>query len=457
MKKLLMLSSILLVALTLVGCKPEEEEEVCTNNAANGTLYEFDKNQTEITEIKVWIDDEDYATALIDAFELLYPDIKVELDLIGAVETRQRLEIYSGSDYAADVVVFPHDHIGAALNSNLLYPFPASQRDDLIDRMVGSAIGTATSCYDPDNNAAVECDGVFESRLFGAPLSGESVALFYNKTLLQEIHDTDVPEATFEEMLISAAAYNQIDDPLTTDVDEAQLYFAGRPTDAYFMHFAATAHGYDLFGADHLDKTLVNFDSQEMIDALTWIQDELAPVSLYNAATLDANYQTMFEEGKLVYMINGPWAITSIIEAATNNSFEFGITKIPTIDGVQPITFSGVQIAAVYKGSDEPTAAFKFVEFMTSDAGLAIMYETTNKLPALKDVSTVEGVATDVYLSGISAQLAYSHPMPIIPEMGYFWSNASSMYEAAWNDTKTPAEAAEIAQTGFETQAELVD
>jgi len=452
-----MLSSILLVALTLVGCKPEEVEEPCTNNAADGVLYEFDKNQTDITEIKVWLDDEDYATALIDAFELLYPDIKVEVDLFGSSDIRQRLEIYSGSDYAADVVVFPHDHIGAALNSNLLYPFPDSQREDLIDRMVGSAIGTATSCYDEANNAAVECDGVFPSKLFGAPLSGESVALFYNKTLLQEINGTDVPEATFEEILISAAAYNTIDDPLTTEVDEAQLYFAGRPTDAYFMHFAATAFGYDIFGEDHLDKTLVNFDSPEMINALTWIQDELAPVSLYNAGTLDSNYQTMFEEGKLVYMINGPWAIPAIIEAAGNNSFEFGVTKIPTINGVQPVTFSGVQIAAVYKGSSEPTAAFKFVEFMTSDEGLAIMYAQANKLPALKDVSTVTGVATDAYLSGISAQLAYSHPMPLIPEMGYFWSNASSMYEAAWNNTKTPAEAAAIAQEGFETQAELVD
>ncbi|MCK5761685.1 MAG: maltose ABC transporter substrate-binding protein, partial [Candidatus Izimaplasma sp.] len=62
-------------------------------------------------------------------------------------------------------------------------------------------------------------------------------------------------------------------------------------------------------------------------------------------------------------------------------------------------------------------------------------------------------VATDEYLSGISAQLAFSHPMPIIPEMGYFWGNAGSMYSDAWNGTKTPAEAALIAQTGFDEQA----
>ena len=92
---------------------------------------------------------------------------------------------------------------------------------------------------------------------------------------------------------------------------------------------------------------------------------------------------------------------------------------------------------------------------MTSNEGLAIMYAATNKLPALKDVSTVAGVAADEYLSGISAQLAFSHPMPIIPEMGNFWSNAGTMYSSAWNGTATPQEAADTAQEGFDSQVGL--
>ena len=463
MKKLLMLSSILLVALTLVGCKPEEVE-VCTNNAADGVLYEFDKNQTEVVTIKVWLDDEAYATALIDAFEDLYPDIHVDWEEVGSVDTRQRLETYSGSKYAADVVVFPHDHIGAALNSNLLYPFPDSQREDLIDRMVSSAILTATSCYDSVNNIAVECGGAFESELFGAPLSGESVALFYNETLLNEIDDTlTYPQATWEDIMTSALAYNtaQIaDDPDTTEVDESvdqKLYFAIDVGNAYDIHFVATAFGFDLFGEDHLDKNNANLGSDEMIDALTWMRETMSPATLgLNSSALsgESNRQ-LFESGELAYIIDGPWSIQRYKEASETNSFDWGVAKIPTIDGVQPITFSGVQIAAVSKGTHEPTAAFKFVEFMTSDAGLAIMYAETNKLPALQDVSTVTGVASDVYLSGISAQLAYSHPMPIIPEMGYFWSNAGTMYGSAWNGTATPADAAATAQTGFESQANL--
>ena len=477
MKKLLLLMSVLLIGVTLSACDggddtPDPIDEVCTNRAAEGTLYEFDKNQTSITEIKVWLDDEAYATALITAFEDMYPDIKVEWEEVGAVDTRQRLETYSGSAFAADVVVFPHDHIGAALASNLLYPFPQTQRDDLESRMVGSAISTATSCYDNVNNTAVACDGTFESELFGAPLSGESVALFYNKTLLNDIDDTKTyPEATWEEIITSALAYNAIDDPATTEIDEAQSYFRLDVGNAYDMHFAATSFGFELFGADHLNEETANLGSQNMIDALTWLNGTLRPaLNDYNSTTLDGeSNRVAFEEGELPYIIDGPWSIQRYKDAAIDDNgtpddtsdditlFEFGVAKIPTINGVQPVTFSGVQIAAVYKGTQEPTASFKFVEFMTSEAGLAIMYAETGKLPALEDVSVLPGVAADEYLTGISQQLAYSHPMPIIPEMGYFWGNAGSMYSSAWNGTATAIDAAATAQAGFDAQAGIND
>lgn len=441
-------------------CVDEEEECITAEYAALGVLYEFDKDQVETVEITVWLDNPDYATPLIAEFEAQNPGIKVNFFEVGAVDTRQRLETYSGTEFVADVVVFPHDHIGAALESNLLYPFNDTQRADLESRMIDSAIGTATSCYDSATNSAVECDGTFESELFGAPLSGESVALFYNKTLLEANDALKIyPEATWEEIIASATAYNMIDDPATTDVDESRLYFGLDVGNAYDVHFIGTAFGFELFGADHLDKTMANLGSQAMIDALTWMNEDLRPAANnFNAASLggDPNRQA-FESGELAYIIDGPWSIQRYIDAAELNDFEFGVARIPTIGGVQPVTFSGVQIAAVYKGTSEPTAAFKFVEFMTSNEGLAIMYSTTNKLPALKDVSTVAGVADDAYLSGISAQLAFSHPMPIIPEMGYFWSNAGSMYSRAWNGTVTPAEAAAEAQSGFEAQAEITN
>ncbi|MFH5882340.1 extracellular solute-binding protein [Liberiplasma polymorphum] len=442
-KRIALLTTLVLVAFTTIACAQQVE----------GTEYNFDQDQVSVETIRVWLDDDSYANALIAAFEAANPGIKVIYEQVGAVDVRQRLELYGGSPAAADVVVFPHDHIGQALNSNLLYEITGSLATSLQTRMISSAIETATACYDQVNNRVIECTGDAQSFLFGAPLSGESVAMFYNKTLLEELTGSPLPAATFEEIIAHAATY-------ATELEALESIMIGLDVgNAYDMHFAATAFGFKLFGDDHLDKYSPNLGSQEMIDALTWLNGTVKPaLRNFDAGDLhgDAN-KTKFLNGVLPYMITGPWNIADFIDAGELNDFEFGVTQIPTINGQQPVTFSGVQMAAVYRGTRNPEAAFKFLEFMTSTEGLEIMYSTTFKLPALVDVSVVEGVSDDEYLSGISAQMVYSHPMPIIPEMGYFWSNAGSMYSQAWNGTRTPEQAATVANNGYLEQAGLVD
>ncbi len=448
-KKLLILVAAVALSFTLSGCG-----ETCVNNAANGKLYEFDKNQVETIEIKFWHDDEDYALDVIKAFEKANPGIKVKWENVGMLDAAGKLETYSGSSYAADVFFLPHDHISSALEQNLLMPFPSDLRDDLITKMVGSAIGTATTCWNNDTQKPEACDGTLESELFGAPISGESVALFYNKTLLAEYGITE-PATTMEEILSTGADYNRIDDNETKDVNESRLWMTLRPQDAYFMHGFATAFGFELFGANHNDPTTPNIDSAEMITALTWIEDNLASWIPYTSQYVNDNSEDFFKEGTAAYMINGPWALPAVKEAAENEGFEFGVTKLPTIEGNNMISFSGVILAGVFKQTSEPTAAFKFVEFLTSDEGLAIYYEHTTRLPALKDVSNIEGVNSDPYLPGIINQLAFSHPMPVISEMGFYWGNAAAMYTKVWDDELSPAEAAAEAETGYFSQSEI--
>lgn len=449
-RKLSLFAVIALFSFMLFSC---EEAEECIDRSAEGTLYNFfDPTAGDEVVITVWLDNESYASALINAFEAANPGYRVNFVEVGSVDTRQRLELFSGSTAAADIVVFPHDHIGQALNSNLLYEITGSQALDLQNRMISSAIQTATACYDMVANRVIPCEGDAQSFLFGAPLSGESVALFYNKTLLEELTGSPEPAGSFEELLAQAELY----------MDQVDGLFIGLDVgNAYDMHFSATSFGFELFGPDFNDATQSNLNSQAMIDALTWLNGTVRPAispNPLNSGDLDGeSNRTRFESGEMPYIVDGPWSISRYIEAAAINEFEFGVVQLPTLDGQQPVTFSGVQIAAVYKGTRNPDAAFRFLEFMTSTEGLAIMYQTTNKLPALEDPSTVPGVTEDPYLGGISAQLVFSHPMPIIPEMGFFWQNAGTMYSTAWNGTRTPEGAANTAEDGFRGQAGLLD
>jgi len=444
MKKLLIVSLLFLFSVTLVACNREEEPEECVNDAALGQEYFFDQDQQETVTITVWLDNEEYANALIEAFEAANPGIRVRFEEVGSVDVRQRLELYQGSSAAADVVVFPHDHIGAALNSNLLHDISGSFADDLRERMILSATETASACYDFDQNSVIDCDTPGAERsLFGAPLSGESVALFYNKALLEDLTGSAEPATSFEQIIADFEEYKTI-----LEEDYGDLMIALDVGNAYDMHFLATAFGFQLFGEDGQNPDEANLDSDEMIAALTYMQDVLVPaLNGYSSGDLDGeSNRSLFEQGKLPYIIDGPWSITRYVDAEV----DFGVTGIPTIDGQQPVTFSGVQMAAVYSGTNQPAAAFRFLEFMTSDEGLDILYATTNRLPALEDLSGLEAIASDLYLQGISEQLNYSQPMPIIREMGFFWDNAGAMYGQVWNGTRTPKEAAEEAQAGFD-------
>ena len=88
------------------------------------------------------------------------------------------------------------------------------------------------------------------------------------------------------------------DNPATTEVDEARSYFRLDVGNAYDMHFTATAFGFDLFGADHLDKTSANLGSTEMIDALTWLNGTLRPaINDYAAGTLDGESKVDIKAG----------------------------------------------------------------------------------------------------------------------------------------------------------------
>lgn len=448
MKKLGFLSiffvAAIAITLTLTGCGEGEEE--CVNRADEGVVYNFDQLFSDTVELTVWLDDEDYFESLKAAFEEANPDITLRFVEVGSVDVRQRLELYSGSTQAADVVVYPHDHIGAALQSGLLAAIEGSQATDIRNRMIDSAWQTASACYDFASNRIIDCaNPADEGTLFGAPLVGESVALFYNKELLNELTGSDTPPATFEALL------DQAELPAMRDFLDGRPIIGLDVGNAYDMHFISTSFGFELFGSDGLDPTRANLSSQSVIDALTFFNAQVRP-ALGNlpAGELsgEAN-RTLFESGEIPYIIDGPWSIQRYISAEV----DFGVTLIPTIRGVNPTSFSGVQLASVYRQSANPDAAFRLLEFMTSAEGLAILYSEKNVLPALKDVSVVEGVAEDVLLSGISEQLNFSQPMPIIPEMGFFWSNAGNMYSNAWNGTRTPIEAANIAQDGFTSQS----
>ena len=90
----------------------------------------------------------------------------------------------------------------------------------------------------------------------------------------------------------------------------------------------------------------------------------------------DLNWDSVeveFAKGTVPYIIVGPWSIAEV--ETQDTGFEWGVTTIPTINGVQPETFSGNIIACISAYTQHPAEAKQVVEFLGSEEGLQIMYD----------------------------------------------------------------------------------
>lgn len=422
-----------------------------------GTVIDFASgNKTVIT---IWMDNGntgDWAGKLTEAFEAKNPDIVLKWAQMSSVDTRQQMTTNGPAGLGADVFIMPHDHMGAALESGLLLPIGGEYKTHLKERIFTEGLNTVTLCYDLANNQPQECKTDKSNEyIFAAPLSGESLALFYNKDILMAETGSDQPATTFEQIFEKAATYNDYANKDTDGNLDPKIWFAydvGNPYDAYWL---ATVYGASLFGPSHTDPDDPGFDTPEMINALAKSHDMYKNYLNLQSTTVTGPYcKGLFEAGKLAYTIDGPWSINRYVAAGRN----FGVVKLPTLNGVQPYTFSGVQVAAIYRGSspEKQIAGLKLIDFMTSVEGMQIMYTEQGKLPALKDVSQITGLADNQYLRGINDQLAYSVPMPIIPEMGFYWSVGGTMYSNAWNGIVRDADG-NIINTGDWTSQEIAE
>ena len=426
MKKLLSMGLIASLSVTgLAACG----NETATDSSSNTPITDESSSTAsgEKVEIKLWLDNDDYGAAMETAIEAALPNIDINFEKVGSVDAVSKLELDGPAGLGADVFIMPHDHISNAINAQLLLPLGAEIGADLEDRFLESSVGT------------VKVDDEY----YGAPLSTETIALFYNKTLLDE---AGFEVATsFEQIKEQAAQYN----------DEKSNKFLIRfdAGNTYTMHFFLTAGGFELYGPNHDDASQVNINSEGVVKGLTFYQTMREYLNVPYADLKWDSIEVEFAKGNVPYVITGPWSIGEI--QTQDAGFEWGVTTIPTIDGVQPETFAGNIIASASAYTQHPEEARQVIEFMTSEEGLQVMYDVKGTIPALKDATVIDGVSEDPYIMGILEQAPYSQPMPSLPEMSSYWTAAESLYRPVWEGQMTPEEAAEKALADYNTALEL--
>lgn len=436
MKKLVTLFIVLTMLVSIAGCARKVEEKTADTTAtettdtsttetasadattdATATVEENTSGWDATTEmypfedgasLKVWVDNEDYGNALVAAWDAKNTGVPLEYEIVGTVDQRQKLELDGPAGIGADVIQVPHDHVTTAINSGIVMEFKPELADVLKARLADTAMATAN----------------VDGKQYGAAVITESIALFYNKDLVG-----DFRPSTFEDLVDWAAKYKE---------ETGNWGLGWQVEDAYHNYFFLTSFGFRVFGENSTDADNPGWDQPSVKQGLEFYKS--VKEKAFNVPGPDASWDTTvskFQTGELPFTITGPWAIGD----AKNNGVNMGVMAIPTIAGNQPYTFSGAQILLISAYTQYPNAAHNLVSFMASTEGLGLIYSVNGKLPAVKDPSTIPGLADDELLSGIAAQAQFSYPMPSIPEIQFMWEPQANLFKFVWNGDLTIEEA----------------
>lgn len=460
MKKVL---SCLCLLLALSFCVVLTSCQGKTEDLSGGKfVVDFSQSQQRKVTLRVWMDDSEgtVGRALEEDFESLYPNINLVFQHMATVDAREKLKTYGQSGNGADIFQFPHDHMAQAILDDLVYQLPDTMLQDVRTRLNTVALDIATISY---NDQTHKFDPNGEEKLYAVPISIESVALYYNIDILQALWGDEwekhIP-TTFTQFFADMEAYDTMDAAKKeyTPTGKSETVKMGAPyfatsshwADQYFIQFIYSAFGFRPFGENGNDDSAVGFQKEEVTNALNWMMKELKP-RIHSENHSSISGQTEFEQGKLPFVLTGPWAIPTFNNANVN----YGVATLPTInvDGQEKATstFAGAQMLAAYKYSKHLDEAQLFLNYMSTARAQQIIYDLGGDLPALNDAELVniKGLAENQPLQATIKQLATSIPMPTIPAVTYYWGPGETMVTNIWDSNAVITEQQATAENSY--------
>jgi arabinogalactan oligomer/maltooligosaccharide transport system substrate-binding protein len=160
---------------------------------------------------------------------------------------------------------------------------------------------------------------------------------------------------------------------------------------------------------------------------------------------------TLFKEGKVGMIINGPWEVANIESDPKFGGFEnLGISAVPagSAEAGAPV---GGHNYVVYSGMDDAKAeaAVAFVKFMSSPESEAFIAEELGLLPGNAD--SYDLISDNEKVAAWKSALDVARPRPWIPEGGLFFAPLDEMATKVLVQGQDPKAALDAAAKAFKT------
>ena len=392
------LGTVGFASLLLVACGGKKEDSSSAKN-----------------ELTVYVDNgyKAYMEEAAKAFEK-ESGTKVTIKTGDALGGLDKLSLDNQSGKAPDVMMAPYDRVGGLGNDGQLAEVTLN-KDSKTDKTTESLVTNG-------------------GKVYGAPAVIETLVLYYNKDLMQE-----APK-TFGELeeLAKDSKYDFAGE------DGKNTAFLADWTNFYYAYGLLSGNGGYVFGKDGTDPKDIGLNNQGAIDGIEYAKTWYAkwPKGLQDTKGAANFIQTQFQEGKTAAIIDGPWKASSLKEAKVN----YGVATIPTLpNGKAYSAFGGGKAWVIPAGANNPEAAQKFVDFLTTTAQQKAFYDKTNEVPANTEAREYAVGKNDELTTAVVKQFENAQPMPNISEMSTVWDPAATMLFDAVSGKKSAKDAADDA------------
>jgi len=334
----------------------------------------------------IWADEKRIPAleALVDEFAAT-AGVEIVLEQVALSDMQEQTRIAIPAGEGPDIFINPHDRTGESVESGLIAPIDLGAKED---QFLQSALDAFT----------------YNGQLYGMPYATENVALFRNVDLVPE------PVETWDELMEVGGALME-----EGVVDNAMIF----PNTQYHIYGLDTAYGGYIFGKDaegNFNPEDVGLDSEGFIAAGEFIQ-QVVNDGLVPSTADEASGNSLFEDGRLAFQINGPWKLPDFAAAGVN----FAVDPLPSGPAGPGAPFLGSQGFVINAQSENQLLAQTFLtELVATDEVMDSIQAQDPRIPAW--LPTLEKI-DDPNLAGFSEITPYAEPMPNIPEMGAVWSS----------------------------------
>jgi maltose/maltodextrin transport system substrate-binding protein len=308
-----------------------------------------------------------------------------------------------------DIWIWPHDRIGEWIAGGLLQPVTPSKK--------------VLADLDPLAVKAFAVGG----KQWGYPMSIEAVSLVYNKALVP------TPPKTFDEVVA-------LDKKLAASGKKAILWDYNNTYFTWPLLAAGGGYPFKLKADGNFDPADTGVNNAGALKGAELL-NKLVKDGVMTKGAGYAEMEAGMAQGKVAMMINGPWSWDNLKKA----NIDFGVAKIPSINGKKAAPFVGVLGAMISKASPNRDVAVEFIEnFMLAPKGLkTINDDVPLGTPASKALFAELKANPNIQATMASAQ--DGAPMPNNPEMGRFWSSMESALKNMTEGRQAPKEALDAA------------